>query len=166
VGPDADPSPAADGASGSGAVHGGATMPVRGELTGRFGAPTAGTGRSAKGWFIRCPVGEEVRAIAAGRVVHADWLRGLGNLLIVDHGDGHMSEKGRPEREYRSAQHEGTPVSLYGNNDALLASVGSTVRKGEAIAQAGASGASPEPGLYFEVRHQGTAVDPAAWIGR
>ena len=146
MGPDADPSPAADGASGSGVVRGGATMPVRRELTGRFGAPTAGTGRSAKGWFIRCPVGEEVRAIAAGRVVYADWLRGFGNLLIVDHGDGHMS--------------------LYGNNDALLASVGSTVRKGEAIAQAGASGASPEPGLYFEVRHQGAAVDPAAWIGR
>jgi septal ring factor EnvC (AmiA/AmiB activator) len=148
------PSAPADGAGppatggsvpGTGLVRGGAILPVRGELTGRFGAPMPGSGRPAKGWFIRCPVGEEVRAIAAGQVVWADWLRGFGNLVIVDHGDGRMS--------------------LYGNNDALLASVGSTVRKGEAIAQAGASGASPEPGLYFEVRHQGAAVDPAPWIG-
>jgi septal ring factor EnvC (AmiA/AmiB activator) len=76
-----------------------------------------------------------------------------------------VSATGRPEREHRSAQREETAVGLYGNNDALLASVGSTVRKGEAIAQAGASGASPEPGLYCEVRHQGAAVDPAPWIG-
>ncbi|MBK9675612.1 MAG: peptidoglycan DD-metalloendopeptidase family protein [Betaproteobacteria bacterium] len=87
-----------------------------------------------------------MRSIAAGQVVYADWLRGFGNLLIVDHGDGYMS--------------------LYGNNDALLAVVGATVREGEAIAQAGASGGSAEPGVYFEIRHQGAAVDPATWIGR
>ena len=140
------PAAAAGAALGSGLSRGGATMPVRGELTGRFGAPRQGGGTASKGWFIRCPQGEEVRAIAAGQVVYADWLRGFGNLLIVDHGEGYMS--------------------LYGNNDALLATVGAVVGKGEAIAQAGASGGGPEPGLYFEVRHQGTAVDPAPWIGR
>ena len=99
-----------------------------------------------KGWFIRCAVGQEVRAIAAGRVVYADWLRGFGNLLIVDHGDGYMS--------------------LYGNNDALLASVGASVGEGDAVAQAGSSGAGFEPGVYFEIRHQGKALDPATWIGK
>jgi septal ring factor EnvC (AmiA/AmiB activator) len=99
-----------------------------------------------KGWFIRCAVGQEVRAIAAGQVVYADWLRGFGNLLIVDHGDGYMS--------------------LYGNNDALLATVGASVGEGEAVAQAGSSGGSVEPGVYFEIRHQGKAMDPATWIGK
>jgi septal ring factor EnvC (AmiA/AmiB activator) len=121
-------------------------MPVRGELARRFGALPQTGGTASKGWFIRCAPGEEVRAVAAGQVVYADWLRGFGNLLILDHGAGYMS--------------------LYGNNDALLATVGATVRAGDAIAQAGASGGSAEPGLYFEIRHQGRAVDPAAWIGR
>jgi septal ring factor EnvC (AmiA/AmiB activator) len=122
------------------------SLPVRGELTSRFGAPRDGGGTTWKGWFIRCPTGQEVRSIAAGQVVYADWLRGFGNLLIVDHGDGYMS--------------------LYGNNDALLATVGAIVREGEAVAQAGASGGSAEPGVYFEISHQGKAVDPTPWIGR
>ena len=144
--PDRPPEAATAPPAGNGLRRGGTPMPVRGELTARFGAPRDGGKTAWKGWFIRCTTGEEVRSIAAGQVVYADWLRGFGNLLIVDHGDGYMS--------------------LYGNNDALLAVVGATVREGEAIAQAGASGGSAEPGVYFEIRHQGAAVDPATWIGR
>jgi septal ring factor EnvC (AmiA/AmiB activator) len=121
-------------------------MPVRGELASRFGAPRDGGGTLWKGWFIRCAAGAEVKAVAAGQVVYADWLRGFGNLLIVDHGDGYMS--------------------LYGNNDALLAGVGAAVRAGDAVAQAGPSGGTGGPGVYFEIRHQGRPVDPAVWIGR
>ena len=132
--------------SDSGLARGGATMPVRGELTGRFGAPRQGGGTASKGWFIRCPPGEEVRAIAAGQVVYADWLRGFGNLLIVDHGEGYMS--------------------LYGNNDALLATVGAVVRRRRGHRAGRGFRWQCGTGVYFEVRHQGTAVDPASWIGR
>lgn len=121
------------------------SMPVRGELVGRFGTPRD-SGASWKGWFIRCAAGAEVQAVASGQVVWADWLRGFGNLLILDHGNGYMS--------------------LYGFNDALLANVGATVREGQAIAQAGASGGAALPGVYFEIRQDGRAVDPAPWFGR
>lgn len=121
-------------------------MPVRGELAARFGAPREEGATTWKGWFIRCAAGAEVRAVAAGRVVYADWLRGFGNLLIVDHGDGLMT--------------------LYGNNEALLATVGDTVGAGTPVAQAGAFVGGSDAGVYFEVRHQGRAVDPATWIGR
>jgi septal ring factor EnvC (AmiA/AmiB activator) len=121
-------------------------MPVRGELAARFGTPRQDGGTTWKGWFIRCAAGAEVRAVAAGRVVYADWLRGFGNLLIVDHGDGLMT--------------------LYGNNEALLATVGETVGAGDPVAQAGGAVGGSDAGVYFEVRHQGKAVDPATWIGR
>jgi septal ring factor EnvC (AmiA/AmiB activator) len=85
-----------------------------------------------------------VRAVAAGQVVCAEWLRGLGNLLIIDHGDGYMS--------------------LCGNNEALLSPVGARVDAGQMVARAGASGISQETGVYFEIRIQGEAVDPAWWI--
>jgi murein hydrolase activator len=123
----------------------GLAMPVTGELVGRYGAQRE-SGIAWKGWFIRCAAGQEVRAIAAGQVVWADWLRGFGNLLILDHGNGYMS--------------------LYGFNDALLAAVGTNVREGQALAQAGASGGAQDPGVYFEIRHDGMAVDPAPWFGR
>ena len=132
-------------AVGLGARRGGLRMPVNGELVGRFGAQRE-SGIAWKGWFIRCPSGQEVQAIAAGRVVWADWLRGFGNLLILDHGNGYMS--------------------LYGFNDALLASVGTIVREGQPVAQSGASGGPQDPGVYFEIRHDGKAVDPAPWFGR
>ena len=122
------------------------SVPVAGEPIGRFGVPRESGGTKWKGWFIRCAAGQEVKAVAAGRVVFADWLRGFGNLLILDHGGGWMT--------------------LYGNNDALLAAVGAEVREGEPVAQAGASGGSPDSGVYFEVRFDGTAVDPASWAVR
>lgn len=119
-------------------------FPVRGELIGRFGAPRADGGTTWKGVFIRAGNGTEVRAVAAGEVVFSDWLRGYGNLLIVDHG--------------------GDYLSVYGNNDALLKVVGDTVAGGEALASVGASGGGPEAGLYFEIRHQGRPVDPLQWV--
>jgi len=122
------------------------SVPVAGEPIGRFGVSRESGGTKWKGWFIRCAPGQEVKAVAAGRVVFADWLRGFGNLLIVDHGGGWMT--------------------LYGNNDALLAAVGADVLEGEPVAQAGASGGSPDSGVYFEVRFDGTAVDPASWAVR
>ena len=92
---------------------------------------------------MRTRSGEEIHVIAAGQVVFADWLRGFGNLLIVDHGGGYMS--------------------LYGNNEALLRQPGDTVRAGDVVASVGASGGQEESGLYFEMRHQGKPFDPLQW---
>ncbi len=117
-------------------------LPARGSVAGRFGAPREGGG-TWRGLFIRAANGSEVKAVANGRVVFADWMRGFGNLLIVDHGDGYLS--------------------IYGNNEALLKQVGQSVRGGENIASVGNSGGNPESGLYFEIRHQGQPVDPMKW---
>jgi septal ring factor EnvC (AmiA/AmiB activator) len=84
--------------------------------------------------------------VAPGRIAYADWLRGFGNLLIIDHGDGFMS--------------------LYGYNESLLKQAGETVASGEAVARVGSSGGSDGTGLYFELRRAGTPVDPLAWVGR
>ena len=85
-----------------------------------------------------------MKAVAAGRVVFADWLRGFGNLLILDHGDGFMS--------------------LYGNNEAIMTRLGEAVRGGDTIATVGASGGNTASGLYFELRHQGKPFDPLGWL--
>jgi septal ring factor EnvC (AmiA/AmiB activator) len=119
-------------------------LPVAGELTGRFGAPRGATGIEAKGVFIRAPEGQPVRAIAGGQVVYADWMRGFGNLLIVDHGEAYLS--------------------IYANNESVLKQVGEAVSTGETIATTGASGGNEESGLYFELRHLGRAFDPLRWV--
>ena len=119
-------------------------LPVRGELANRFGSPRSDGGVVWKGLFIAARSGEEVRAIADGRVVFADWLRGFGNLLIVDHGDAYMS--------------------LYGNNEALYKRVGDIIHGGESIAAVGASGGNADSGLYFELRHEGRPLDPLDWV--
>ena len=98
----------------------------------------------AKGVFIRAPQGEPVRAVARGQVVYADWMRGFGNLMIVDHGENYLS--------------------IYANADALLKDVGDVVHAGEPLATAGASGGNEETGLYFELRHLGRAFDPLGWV--
>lgn len=108
-------------------------LPVRGELSSRFG-----------GLFIRAPEGQPVRAVAQGRVVYADWMRGFGNLLIVDHGENYLS--------------------IYANNEALLKQVGDVVEGGEPLAVTGASGGNEETGLYFEMRHLGRPFDPRQWV--
>lgn len=119
-------------------------FPVRGELVGRFGAPRAEGGTTWKGVFIRAATGTDVRAVAGGEIVFSDWLRGYGNLIIIDHG--------------------GDYLSIYGNNDALLGEVGKEVGGGDAIARVGSDGGGGESGLYFEIRHQGQPQDPMKWV--
>ena len=119
-------------------------VPVKGKLVYRYGAPRAGGGPDWKGIFLRSANGADVKVVAAGRVVFADWMRGFGNLIIVDHGSDYLS--------------------IYGNNQALLRDVGDEVLAGDAIALTGASGGSQETGLYFELRHEGKAFDPAKWV--
>jgi len=126
------------------ALKGRLRLPVRGELIGRFGTQHAGAMASGKGVFIRTAEGEQVRAVAAGQVVYADWMRGFGNLLIVDHGEGFLS--------------------IYGNNESLLKQTGDAVTLGEALAVAGQSGGNEETGLYFELRHLGRPFDPISWV--
>jgi len=125
-------------------LRGKLSLPVRGELTGRFGAPRGAAGMEAKGVFIRTPQGQPVKAVAYGQVVYADWMRGFGNLLIVDHGQAYLS--------------------IYANNESLLKQVGENVTTGEALATTGASGGNEETGLYFELRHSGRAFDPLRWV--
>jgi septal ring factor EnvC (AmiA/AmiB activator) len=119
-------------------------LPVKGELTGRFGAPRGASGTESKGLFIRAAEGQPVRAVGRGRVVYADWMRGFGNVMIVDHGEHYLS--------------------IYANNEALLKQVGEDVDSGESIATTGSSGGNEETGLYFEMRHLGRAFDPLRWV--
>jgi septal ring factor EnvC (AmiA/AmiB activator) len=139
-----EPPPPPDGAAFA-ALRGKGKLPVQGELAASYGAKRA-DGPSWKGIFIRAAEGSEVHAAGAGEVIFADWMRGFGNLLIVDHGGQYMS--------------------IYGNNQALLKRPGDRVRAGEAVATVGNSGGNEHSGLYFEIRHQGRAIDPLAWINR
>jgi septal ring factor EnvC (AmiA/AmiB activator) len=122
-------------------------LPVKGDVIARFGATRkteAGVNAPTwKGVLIRAPQGTDVRAVAAGRVVFADWLRGFGNLLIVDHGEGLLS--------------------VYGNNESLLRSVGDRIEADEVIAEVGNTGGNAESGLYFELRFEGRPIDPLKW---
>ena len=135
----APPAPAGAFAS----LKGRLTVPVSGSIAARFGT-RRGQGPSWKGMFIKAPEGAEVRAAGPGRVVHADWLRGWGNVIIIDHG--------------------GEYLSIYGNNSALLKRAGDMVKAGDLIANAGNTGGNEESGLYFELRHRGQPFDPAGWV--
>lgn len=121
-------------------------LPVKGEIANRFASARPDSTVSWKGLFLRASASQSVKAIAAGRVVFADWLRGFGNLLIIDHGNGYMS--------------------LYGNNESLFKQVGDTLRGGDSIASVGNSGGNEESGLYFELRHEGKPLDPMKWVSR
>ncbi len=125
------------------ALKGKLRLPVRGDIVNRFGALRAGSGISWKGLFIRAAEGAPVKSVAAGTVVFADWLRGFGNLLIIDHGDDYMS--------------------LYGNNQTLLKQVGDEVRAGDDIAAVGNTGGNETSGVYFELRHRSQPFDPLPW---
>ena len=127
------------------ALRGQLRLPVKGTIAGRFGQPRAEGGATWKGIFIRAAEGLEVKAVAGGAVVFSDWLRGFGNLLIIDHGDDFLS--------------------VYGNNESLLAAVGASVKDGESVATVGNSGGNPDSGLYFELRHRGQPFDPLKWAG-
>jgi septal ring factor EnvC (AmiA/AmiB activator) len=125
------------------AMKGRLRWPASGELTRRFGTRRGSTGLKWRGVLIAAPEGAKVRAVSQGQVVFADWMRGFGLLLIIDHGDGYMS--------------------LYGHNQALYKEVGDWVDTGEVVTALGASGGQTESGLYFELRHQGRPVNPASW---
>lgn len=118
-------------------------LPVKGELSAHYGGQR-GEGTVWKGLFIRASEGSDVKAIAPGKVIFADWLRGFGNLIILDHGGQYMS--------------------IYGNNQSLLKQAGDSVSTGDTIATAGNSGGNEQSGLYFELRFQGKAFDPLGWI--
>ncbi|GAB2881364.1 murein hydrolase activator EnvC [Uliginosibacterium flavum] len=118
--------------------------PVKGEITGRFGAQRAEGVTNWRGVFIRASNGAEVRAVAGGKVVFSDWLRGFGNLVIIDHGDGYMT--------------------VYGNNEAIFKNPGDNVKATEVIASVGVSGGQEESGLYFEIRYRGQPQDPVRWV--
>ena len=135
---------AGDGDASFEAQRGRLRLPVRGELVGRYGAPTQASGATSKGLFIRAKEGTPVYAVAHGQVVFADWMRGFGNLLIIDHGDAYMS--------------------IYAYNEALLKQVGDPVAMGERVAMVGATGGREHSGLYFEMRHLGKTFDPMRWV--
>lgn len=118
-------------------------LPVRGELVAKYGS-RRDEGPNWKGLFIRTDEGTEVKSVANGQIIFADWLRGFGNLVIIDHGDQYLT--------------------IYGNNQSLLKRVGDTVKTGEVIANTGSSGGIEQPGLYFEMRHQGRPFDPLGWV--
>ena len=132
-----------DGAEPFASLRGRMKLPVRGKISTRFGG-TDESGRRISGWLIQADSGSEVHAIARGRVAYADWLKGYGMLLILDHGDGYMS--------------------LYGYNDALRKEVGDWVSAGDTIATSGSSGGQKSPALYFELRLQGKPINPKSWL--
>jgi septal ring factor EnvC (AmiA/AmiB activator) len=120
--------------------------PVQGRIAGDYGQPRGAGPVKWNGVLLEAPAGTPVRAVFHGRVAFADWLQGLGLLVIVDHGGGYMS--------------------LYGHNEALLKESGDWVEPGESIAQVGDSGGQSRPGLYFEIRLNGEPVNPNPWIAK
>ena len=126
-----------------GHLRGALGWPVTGRLVARFGDRRA-SGVRWDGLLIATERDSPVKAVSAGRVVYADWLPGLGLLVIVDHGEGYLS--------------------LYGHNDKLYKAVGEPVSAGEMIAASGDSGGRDQPELYFEIRRDGKPVDPRPWF--
>lgn len=119
-------------------------LPVQGTIKARYGSQRGDDARLKwDGLLIGAREGAPVHAIHGGRVVFAEWLRGSGLLMILDHGNGYLS--------------------LYGHNQSLLREVGTWVKPGETIATVGSSGGLGSPTLYFSIRHQGRALDPLAW---
>jgi septal ring factor EnvC (AmiA/AmiB activator) len=118
--------------------------PVDGRLLARYGEARGDDARATwDGVMISAAAGSQVRAVHGGRVVFADWLRGSGLLVILDHGNGYLS--------------------LYGHNQSLLKSAGDVVKAGEAISTVGNSGGQEATALYFAIRQQGRPSDPAQW---
>ncbi|MFQ3202825.1 peptidoglycan DD-metalloendopeptidase family protein [Pseudoalteromonas sp. SD03] len=121
------------------------SWPSKGKLTHKFGQRKHG-GINWKGVLISAAEGTSVNSIHNGQVVFADWLKGYGWVIVVDHGEGFMS--------------------LYGHAQTLLKDVGDMVREGESVALVGQSGGQADSGLYFEIRHKGRAVNPIKWCRR
>ena len=123
---------------------GGLVWPVKGKLLAHYGSPRNLGKLTWQGIMIAASSGDNVVAAAPGRVVFADWLRGFGLLLIIDHGDQYMS--------------------LYGNNESLLKQVGEEVQAGDLIAQSGENDVRQQAGLYFEIRYKGSPTNPMKWL--
>ncbi|MGI9203279.1 MAG: murein hydrolase activator EnvC family protein [Woeseiaceae bacterium] len=126
-------------------LKGNLTWPIAGRMINDFGQPRAG-GLTWNGVVLSAPRGQEVRVIYHGRVVFADWLAGMGLLVIVDHGDSYMT--------------------LYGYNESTLKSAGDWVAPGDVIATVGDSGGQQQTGLYFEVRQGAKPMNPRTWVSR
>lgn len=124
------------------ALKGRLKWPTRGRLAVRYGA-TRKTGMRWEGVLISVPEGRDVKSVYHGRIAFADWLRGFGLLIIIDHGDGYMS--------------------LYGHNQTLLKETGDWVEPGDVIALAGTSGGQNQSGLYFGIRHNSKPMNPTQW---
>jgi septal ring factor EnvC (AmiA/AmiB activator) len=118
-------------------------LPLAGSVLAGFGG-TMPDGHKSQGLLIAGNAGAEVHAVTAGRVAYADWLKGYGLLMILDHGNGWMT--------------------LYAFNDALLKNAGDSVRAGEAISTVGSSGGQGRSALYFELRRNGQPQDPRSWL--
>lgn len=118
-------------------------LPVRGEVLNRFGNKRKDSSVTWKGLFIRAKEGAKVKSVAGGRIVFAEWMRGFGNLIIIDHGSGFMS--------------------LYGNNQSILRNVGEMVKGGDVIAAVGNTGGNKTNGLYYELRKKSIPFDPMKW---
>jgi septal ring factor EnvC (AmiA/AmiB activator) len=121
------------------------TWPIKGQLVRDYGQPRSGA-LTWNGVVLAAPRGSDVRAVYHGRVVFADWLAGMGLLIIIDHGDDYLT--------------------LYGYNETLLKNPGDWVAPGDVIATVGDSGGQLAPGLYFEVRKGTRTVNPRSWVTR
>ena len=120
------------------------SKPVDAGIKTRFGDKKPESGLGWEGVLFDSQDSQPVRSIYAGQVVFSDWFRGYGQLMVLDHGDGFMS--------------------LYGYNKSLQVFVGDSVEPGQVIALTNRASASPEPGLYFEIRHNGVPDDPLLWV--
>jgi len=119
-------------------------LPTQGRITARFGQKKRLGDLKWRGIFIAGREGQNVISVFRGRVAYADWLRGFGLLLILDHGNGYMT--------------------LYGHNQSLYKEVGDWVEAGQTIASVGNTGDAPQSGVYFEIRHKGRPRDPLRWF--
>jgi len=118
-------------------------LPVKGKVIYKYNSKRSDTGTRWKGLFIKAKEGSNVKSVAAGQIIFSDWLRGFGNIIIIDHGKNYMS--------------------LYGNNDSLLKQKGDYIKGGEVIALSGNSGGNKYNGLYYELRHNGKPFNPLKW---
>lgn len=119
-------------------------LPVIGNVTAKFGQKRTGSEVAWEGIFISSKQGNSVKLIAGGAVVYSDWLRGFGNLVIVDHGKGFYS--------------------LYGNNESIWVREGDQLKAGDQLGTVGNSGGHTGPGVYFEVRHESKPLNPMEWV--
>ena len=117
--------------------------PATGKVNSLYGKQRKLANVKWNGVIIKAPQGHNVRAISHGRIAYADWLRGYGLLIIIDHGDGYMS--------------------LYGHNESIKKETGDWVAPGDIIGSVGDTGGQAKAGLYFEIRHNGTPTNPKIW---